>query len=52
MQPANHLTGVSVQERGTNNIAVTKEDGSFSIDVTGTNSVLVFTYVGFSTAGS
>jgi len=41
------LNGVSIQERGTNNITTTKEDGSFTIDVTGANSVLVFTYVGF-----
>jgi TonB-linked SusC/RagA family outer membrane protein len=41
------LTGVSVLEKGTNNGTSTKANGSFSIDVSSANAVLVFSYVGF-----
>jgi TonB-linked SusC/RagA family outer membrane protein len=41
------IAGVTVQEKGTNNITVTKEDGSFSLNVASERSVLVITYVGF-----
>ncbi len=41
------LTGVSVVEKGTNNGTSTKANGSFSIDVSSANAVLVFSYVGF-----
>ena len=41
------LSGVSVLEKGTNNGTTTAEDGKYSIDVTSSQSILVFTYVGF-----
>jgi TonB-linked SusC/RagA family outer membrane protein len=41
------LTGVSIIEKGTNNGTTTRDDGSFQLDVTNPNAVLVFTYVGF-----
>lgn len=41
------MAGVSVTERGTTNATTTSENGSYSISVAGTNSVLVFTSVGF-----
>src|SRR5882724_376006 len=41
------IGGVSVQEKGTTNGTVTKDDGSFSLDVLNSNSVLIFSYVGF-----
>lgn len=41
------LPGVSVLEKGTNNGTTTKADGSFTLDVSKTNAVLVFSYVGF-----
>jgi TonB-linked SusC/RagA family outer membrane protein len=41
------LAGVTVQEKGTNNITTTREDGSFSLEVTNTNAILVFTSVGY-----
>jgi len=41
------LPGVSVLEKGTNNGTSTKADGSFAIDVSSANAVLVFSYVGF-----
>ena len=41
------LPGVSVQEKGTNNGTTTKANGSFSIDVSSANAVLVFSYIGF-----
>lgn len=40
---------VTVTEERTNNSTATTQDGSFSIDVAGENSVLVFTSVGFVT---
>ena len=41
------LPGVTVQEKGTSNATVTKENGTFSLSVAGSRSVLVFTYVGY-----
>jgi TonB-linked SusC/RagA family outer membrane protein len=43
------LIGVSVVEKGTSNGRTTDVDGSFSIDVSEPNSVLTFSYVGFTT---
>lgn len=40
------LPGVTVQEKGTSNGVATDFDGNFSIDVSGNNAVLVFSYVG------
>jgi len=41
------LANVSVQEKGTSNGVVTEADGSFTINVSKKNAVLVVTYVGF-----
>lgn len=41
------LVGVSVTEQGISNSVATNQDGSYSITVTGNNSVLVFQYVGY-----
>ena len=41
------LEGVTVQVKGTNVTTVTKKDGTFSITAPSGNSVLVFSYVGF-----
>ena len=41
------LIGVSVVEKGTTNGVSTDLDGRYSIKVAGSNSVLVFTYIGF-----
>ncbi|HEY4154355.1 MAG TPA: carboxypeptidase-like regulatory domain-containing protein, partial [Puia sp.] len=41
------IGGVSVQEKETQNGTITKDDGSFSLDVVSNNSVLVFSHVGF-----
>ncbi|SHO60941.1 SusC/RagA family TonB-linked outer membrane protein [Algoriphagus zhangzhouensis] len=41
------LPGVTVLEKGTTNGTVTEIDGTFSINVSGPTSVLVFSYVGF-----
>jgi TonB-dependent starch-binding outer membrane protein SusC len=41
------LAGVTVQEKGTNNTVTTGDDGTFSINVTNPDAVLVFTYVGY-----
>jgi TonB-linked SusC/RagA family outer membrane protein len=41
------LGGVSIMEKGTNNGTTTKEDGTFSLEVTNPNAVLVVTYIGF-----
>ncbi|HTI09286.1 MAG TPA: SusC/RagA family TonB-linked outer membrane protein [Puia sp.] len=40
------LGGVSVQEKGTNNGTTTKEDGTYSLEVTNPKATLVFSYVG------
>jgi TonB-linked SusC/RagA family outer membrane protein len=41
------LSNVSITEKGTSNGTVTKEDGSFSVSVTSTSSVLVISSIGF-----
>jgi len=41
------IGGVSVQEKGTTNGTITKDDGTFSLDVLSNNSVLVFSYIGY-----
>ncbi|HEY4108672.1 TonB-dependent receptor [Puia sp.] len=41
------LAGVTVQEKGTNNATTTRDDGSFSLEVTNADATLVFTYVGY-----
>ncbi len=41
------LQGVSIIEKGTQNGANTKEDGSFSIEVKNDNAILVFSAVGY-----
>jgi len=41
------LAGVTVTEKGTNNATTTRDDGTFSIEVTNSSAVLVFTYVGY-----
>ena len=43
------LIGVNVQVRGTTTGAITDINGSFSVQVPGNQSVLIFTYVGFLT---
>lgn len=43
------LSGATVSEKGSSNSVVTKADGSFSLNVTGENSVLVISFVGFET---
>lgn len=43
------LPGVTVLEKGTNNGAVTDFDGKFVIKVAGTESILVFSYIGMET---
>ena len=46
------LAGVTILEKGTSNGVVTNFDGEYSIDVSGENAVLVFSYVGFQTLES
>jgi hypothetical protein len=41
------LPGVSIQEQGTNNGTSTRDNGTFSINVTNADATLVFTYVGY-----
>jgi hypothetical protein len=41
------LPGVTVLEKGTNNGTTTTENGSFALDVTNEKSILVFSYVGY-----
>jgi hypothetical protein len=43
------LPGVNVSEKGTENWATTKADGTFSITVTDPNATLVFSFIGFQT---
>ncbi|WP_255584687.1 TonB-dependent receptor [Zunongwangia sp. SCSIO 43204] len=43
------LMGVSVLEKGTQNGAVTDFDGNYSITVSSTDAILVFSYIGFKT---
>lgn len=44
------LIGATVLEKGTNNGAFTEVDGSYSIQISGNNTVLVFSYTGYQTA--
>jgi TonB-linked SusC/RagA family outer membrane protein len=41
------LIGVNVKEKGTTNIAVTNNDGNFTLKLKGQNPVLVFSYIGY-----
>lgn len=41
------LSGVSVLEKGTNNGTRSKDDGSFSLEVTNARAVLVFSFIGY-----
>lgn len=43
------LGGVNVQEKGMKNGTISNEDGSFSLNVSGQNATLVFSYVGYET---
>ena len=43
------LIGVSVSVKGTNSGVITNMDGEFAVDVPGPESVLVFSYVGYTT---
>jgi TonB-dependent starch-binding outer membrane protein SusC len=42
------LPGVNVLERGTTNGTTTDADGNFALDVAGENSVVVFSFIGYS----
>lgn len=44
------VAGVTVTEKGTTHIAITDINGRYTIKVNNTNSVLVFSYVGYKTA--
>jgi TonB-linked SusC/RagA family outer membrane protein len=46
---AEPLFGASVSEKGTNNNTMTKNDGTFSIDVSRSNATLVVSYIGYQT---
>jgi TonB-linked SusC/RagA family outer membrane protein len=41
------IAGVTVQEKGTNNGTTTHDDGSFTLQVTGAEATLVFSYIGY-----
>lgn len=41
------IAGVTVKEKGTNNIVLTSTNGAFKINVKSTNAVLEFTFVGY-----
>jgi TonB-linked SusC/RagA family outer membrane protein len=41
------IKDVTVQEKGTNNGTLTREDGSYSLDVTNANATLLFSFVGY-----
>lgn len=43
------ISGVNVQEKGTNNGTVSDKDGNFSLNVKDKNSILVFSSVGYNT---
>ncbi len=43
------VPGVNVLEKGTNNGTVTDSDGRFTLQVSGSNAVLVFSFVGYAT---
>lgn len=44
----NALSGVSINEKGTENGTISREDGSFSLNVTRENATLVFSLIGYS----
>ncbi|MEJ7738342.1 MAG: TonB-dependent receptor [Chitinophagaceae bacterium] len=46
-QDGEPLNGASVSEKGTNNTVVTRDDGTFSIQVSQRNAVLVISYIGY-----
>lgn len=46
-QKGEPLSGASVTEKGTNNTTVTKEDGTFTINVSKPNAILVITFIGY-----
>ncbi len=41
------MPGVTVEEKGTNNVTTTRDDGSFVLQLTNPNDTLIFTYVGY-----
>jgi hypothetical protein len=43
------LAGATIAEKGSGNIVISKEDGSFIINVAGTKSILQVSYVGYDT---
>ena len=43
------LVGATILEKGTNNGAITKVDGAYSIQVKNSSSVLIFSYIGYET---
>ncbi|SHM24151.1 CarboxypepD_reg-like domain-containing protein [Salegentibacter salegens] len=43
------IPGVSVFEKGTDNGTVTDFDGNYSLTISGSDAILVFSYVGFKT---
>src|SRR5215204_3733638 len=43
------IEGVTVQERGTNNITLTKKDGTFSLQASSGKAVIDLSYVGYET---
>lgn len=43
------LPGVNVVEKGTNNGTTTNADGEFTLSVAGENSILVFSFIGYTT---
>lgn len=43
------LVGATITEKGTKNAVVTKEDGSFTINIAGTKAIFVVSYVGYET---
>jgi TonB-dependent starch-binding outer membrane protein SusC len=48
-QKGEPLSGATITEKGTSNSTITKEDGSFTINVSRKNAVLVISYVGYQT---
>lgn len=44
------LEGVTVREKGTDNVTTTLADGRFSLSVSGTDAVLVFSFIGYKPA--
>lgn len=44
------IPGVNIVEKGTKNVVITDFNGKFSLRVSGPNSVLVFSYIGYETS--